>query len=149
MTSRSISRRRAYVLDQLESRYLMAYVAVFVDAVTVGMVGDGAADDMTLSTDGVNLFHNRKTAGDPDYASNFDFDTTKSGEQLLPDALGNILSIQAGDGSDSLTVDGPAGAMSIKTQLAYRVRPEPTHSPSTTPPRPSDAPACWPWQTVW
>ena len=82
------------------------------------MTGDAAGDTLTITQSGGLFRHNRFTAGDPGFNSDFDFDTTVAGDQTLSRATG-IININAGDGNDTIalgdgvnirgTIDGGPG----------------------------------------
>ena len=87
-------------------------------ATTATMVGDAAADTLTITEAGGLFSHNRFAAGDPGFFSPFDFDTTVVGDQTLSATTG-IININAGDGNDTIaladginirgTIDGGVG----------------------------------------
>jgi hypothetical protein len=94
-----------------------AYTSTVV-ASTANMTGDAAGDTLTISEAGGLFQHNRFTASDPGFNSNFDFDTTVAGDQTVSSTTG-IININAGDGTDTIalgeginlrgTVDGGIG----------------------------------------
>ena len=69
---------------------------------SVTMVGDSDGDflDIRLAPTGDKLAHNRLGLGDANFASQFDFDTTHAGEQILSNSALSSLAINAGAGSD-------------------------------------------------
>ena len=93
-----------------------------VAAGTATMIGDAANDVLIIVDDGGNFRHNRSTAGDPGFESDFDFDSVAAGVQMLSSETG-IINVNAGDGDDTIvlgdgvnlrgTVDGGVGADTI------------------------------------
>jgi hypothetical protein len=86
------------------------------------MTGDGAGDTLTITQQGGLFRHNRFTAGDSGFFSDFDFNTALAGDQTVSSATG-IISINAGSGDDSIAlgdgidlrgaIDGGAGTDTI------------------------------------
>src|SRR3954466_6786094 len=56
---------------------------------TATMTCDGANDSFTFAESGGLLRHNRSTAGDPGFNSDFDFDSGTGGDQTLGASNGN------------------------------------------------------------
>jgi hypothetical protein len=86
--------------ERLESRIAPAFVAS-LNGSEATLTGD--ATDETLSIingNGTLLAHNRFTAGDPGFASDFDFDSTTPGEQTLAVGAGSTVIIDLGGGND-------------------------------------------------
>lgn len=82
--------------------------AAFVSTVSGGnvtMSGDSAGDILNIYVEGGLLEHNRSTAGDAGFNSNFDFDTNLSGDQTISAAAAPILTLNGGTGNDSITVN--------------------------------------------
>jgi Ca2+-binding RTX toxin-like protein len=76
--------------------------------------GDGAADFLSLSVDsgGPNdgkLRHNRFSLGDAGFESNYDFDSSVAGIQMVTVGPGVTLTINAGGGGDNITINSFAG----------------------------------------
>jgi hypothetical protein len=98
-----------------------AYSSVLV-AGTATMTGDGSADLLAIQSQGGLFVHNRFSAGDPGFHSQFDFDSGVAGDQTLASATG-IININAGGGDDGIllndgidirgTIDGGAGVDSL------------------------------------
>src|SRR5262245_41258623 len=78
-----------------------AYLS-FLARSTATMVGDVASDTLTITQVGGLFRHNRFTAGDPGFNSDFDFDTITAGDQTLSSTTA-IINIAAGDGNDTIT----------------------------------------------
>src|SRR5262245_61964184 len=80
-----------------------AFTATLVG--TVATLNGDAADD-TLIVDVMNglLHHNRFPIGDPNFASNFDFDTSVAGIQNLAATAGATVNINAGGGNDTIFI---------------------------------------------
>jgi Ca2+-binding RTX toxin-like protein len=72
--------------------------------------GDAAADTIIIDVSGGNLRHNRFTAGDANFASDLDWDTTVAGEQTRPNS--GSITINAGDGNDVITLGSGASPAS-------------------------------------
>ena len=79
-----------------------AYTSTVVGS-TATMIGDAAGDTLTITQAGGLFRHNRFTAGDPGFNSDFDFDTTRG---RRPDVVGatGIININAGDGNDTIAL---------------------------------------------
>src|SRR5206468_2833655 len=105
-------------LERLEDRRLLTYTSA-VTGTTAIMTGDVAGDILAFDAVGGLLRHNRATAGDPDFNSDFDFDTTQLGDQTLAGDGTAVVTVNAGDGGDTIDladgitlggpVDGGAG----------------------------------------
>ena len=67
------------------------------------MTGDVAGDTLTITQSGGLFRHNRFTAGDPGFNSDFDFDSVTAGDQTLASASG-VININAGDGNDTIAL---------------------------------------------
>ena len=96
-----------------------AYTSSMVGA-SVTMIGDGSGDALLISSTAGLLRHDRFTAGDPGFHSDFDFDTSTPGDQTLSATSGAVtITINAGGGDDTIlldngiavrgTIDGGAG----------------------------------------
>jgi hypothetical protein len=74
----------------------------------VTFVGSPADDTLTIDSSGGLLHHNRFTAGDPGFSSDFDFDSTTAGDQTIA-ATSNIatLLIDPGPGTNTVNVTIP------------------------------------------
>ncbi len=79
-----------------------AYTSTVVGS-TATMVGDVAGDTLSITESGELFRHNRFTAGDPLFSSEFDFDTAVAGDQTVSATTG-IININAGDGNDSIVL---------------------------------------------
>jgi hypothetical protein len=79
-----------------------AYTSAVVGS-TATMTGDAAGDVLTITQSGGLFSHNRFTAGDPLFNSQFDFDTAVGGDQTISSTTG-IININAGDGADSIAL---------------------------------------------
>ena len=79
-----------------------AYTSAVVGS-TATMTGDATGDNLTISEAGGLFSHNRFTAGDPGFNSEFDFDTTVAGDQTISATTG-VINISAGDGDDSIVL---------------------------------------------
>jgi hypothetical protein len=84
------------------SNVYAAYASVLGGS-TATLIGDGADDTLIITQSGGLFRHNRFTAGDFAFASDFDFDSLTAGEQTLSSATGTI-NIFAGDGNDTITI---------------------------------------------
>jgi hypothetical protein len=91
------------LLLALPSGARAAFTSTLVSLKTVRMIGDAQSDTLTITVSGGLLRHNRFTAGDPGFTSDFDFDSTVAGEQML--YIG-FIDIDAGDGNDTIAI-GP------------------------------------------
>jgi hypothetical protein len=87
-----------------------AYTSTVVGS-TATMTGDAAGDTLTITALGAFMtapalfYHNRFTAGDPGFSSDFDFDSTVAGTQTLSGDTG-IININAGDANDTIAIEG-------------------------------------------
>ena len=79
-----------------------AYTSTVVGS-TATMVGDATGDNLEITEAGGLFSHNRFTAGDPGFDSQYDFDTTVAGDQTIASATG-VINITAGDGNDSIVL---------------------------------------------
>jgi hypothetical protein len=79
-----------------------------ISGVTVTMNGNGASDNLTITQTGGLLKHNRKTAGDPNYNSDFDFVTSLAGDQIVTTLTAVVFNINGGGGTDSLSINDTA-----------------------------------------
>src|ERR1700761_3680462 len=78
--SAGVSRRAS--IEKLEDRIAPAYVGSLTGT-TATLSGDGASDTLIITAVKGMLSHNRFAAGDPGFASAFDFDSTTPGVQML------------------------------------------------------------------
>src|SRR3954454_12891270 len=76
------------------------------------MTGDDASDVLTFDQSGGLLRHNRFTAGDPGFNSDFDFDTVMLGDQTFSASV-NKVTVNAGGGDDTVTVTVPTVVSSV------------------------------------
>jgi hypothetical protein len=79
-----------------------AYTSTIVGS-TATMTGDASGDTLTITQSGGLFRHNRFTAGDPGFNSDFDFDSVTAGDQTLASASG-VININAGDGNDTIAL---------------------------------------------
>jgi hypothetical protein len=79
-----------------------AYTSTVVGTVAT-MTGDASGDTLTITQSGGLFQHNRATAGDPGFNSDFDFDSATAGDQTIASASGTI-NINAGDGNDTIAL---------------------------------------------
>jgi hypothetical protein len=92
------------------------------------MTGDGASDTLSITHEGGLFRHNRFTAGDPLFSSDFDFNTAVAGDQVVVSDSG-IININAGGGNDSIAlgngvdlrgaIDGGPGTADLIDYSAY------------------------------
>src|SRR5688572_1226765 len=87
------TRTRRLWLESLEDRVTPAYTATLAGT-TATFTGNGASDALNFSTFLGFLRHNR--AGDPGFASTFDFNTAVAGNQLLAEGGGTVVNVNAG-----------------------------------------------------
>jgi len=80
---------------------------------TATMTCDGASDSFTFEESGGLLRHNRSTAGDPGFNSDFDFDSGTAGNQTLGASNGNSVNLTTGGGNDTVTVGTNAAPASV------------------------------------
>jgi Ca2+-binding RTX toxin-like protein len=74
--------------------------------------GDNTSETIIIDVSGGLLRHNRATAGDPGFNSDFDWDTTVGGDQTLPNS--GIVNINSGGGDDVIilgSATSPASAL--------------------------------------
>ena len=100
--SRTIAVSAALLFFTTPSTVYAAYLS-FLGGSTATMVGDVGSDTLTITQVGGLFRHNRFTAGDPGFNSDFDFDTITAGDQTLSSATA-IINIAAGDGNDTITI---------------------------------------------
>jgi hypothetical protein len=91
-----------------------------ISGTTATLQGGDAAEQLTLTESGGFISHGRKTAGDPGFASDLDWNTVTAGEQTVPANNSFSLTVNLGGGNDrfgpiattaflSLAVDGGPG----------------------------------------
>ncbi len=95
--------------DLLEQRVAPAYTSVLAGTV-ITMTGDASGDSLVFLDVGGFLAHNRFGAGDPGYTDVFDFDTATLGSQSILTASVTTMTINAGDGNDTVDVSAVAVA---------------------------------------
>ncbi len=79
-----------------------------------------ASDGLVLRSAGPRMMHDRFDKGDTQFASDLDFDTSKSGNQYLPTASSSKIVVNAGGGDDLIRLGAPpvgAGAQNYSGQL--------------------------------
>ena len=106
-------------LQPLERRDTPAFTSGLIGT-SAQLIGDGSADTFRVSASGGLLSHNRFDAGDPGFASSFDWNTAVAGVQNLA-ALGtsNLAFLDMGDGDDTLLLGtGPAPARTINAVVS-------------------------------
>jgi Ca2+-binding RTX toxin-like protein len=93
--------------------------AIYTSAVsgnTATLTGDSANDTIIIDVSGVNLQHNRFTAGDAGFNSNLDWDSIQLGDQTLPNTPDVTVNINAGTGNDTIilgTASSPASLLVV------------------------------------
>lgn len=90
-------------MEGLEDRITPVYTATLAGT-TATFLGDAAGDALNFTVSGGLLQHNRFTAGDAGFASNFDFDTAVAGDQTLTAAAPSRVDVSAGDGDDTISL---------------------------------------------
>lgn len=75
--------------------------------------GDAAAETITIGSAGGVLSHGRQTAGDPNFASDVDWDTLAAGEQTLAANGSTAVVVNLGDGADRFDPAAIAGLQSL------------------------------------
>ncbi len=98
-------------IHRLENRDVPSFTAVHVGD-TSTFTGDSADDAVIFDQSGGLIRHNRFTAGDAGFTSDFDFDSTATGDQTLPVASSSSITLNAGDGNDTVTVGSVAAPAS-------------------------------------
>ena len=73
--------------------------------------GDADSDTIVITSSGGLLMHNRFSAGDPGFNSNFDFDSTVPGDQTLAAIPSKTININAGAGNDVVILQGNTGLL--------------------------------------
>src|SRR4051812_45912062 len=90
--------------EGLESRVLFSYTATLVGT-TATFTGTVAGDTLTIDQSGGLLRHNRFSAGDAGFSSDFDFNSVVAGDQTLSatDPAVNV-SVLTGGGNDTTSI---------------------------------------------
>jgi hypothetical protein len=104
---------RISAAELLESRIAPAYIS-FVSGPIVTFAGDGASDTLVFSAEDGFLKHNRFTAGDSGFASDFDFNNNSPGVQMVAADPSTVMSIQLGTGDDTVILGGDGHASLLK-----------------------------------
>jgi FG-GAP-like repeat/RTX calcium-binding nonapeptide repeat (4 copies) len=106
---KTIPVRIAHVAELLETRIAPAYSA-FVNGAFITLAGDAAGDTLEISAVDGLLKHNRFTAGDAGFESDFDFDSFAAGVQTVPADASRIVTLDLGLGNDTVILgsDGRA-----------------------------------------
>jgi FG-GAP-like repeat/RTX calcium-binding nonapeptide repeat (4 copies) len=106
------TRFRYSAVEPLECRIAPAYTS-FPTGTIVSFLGDAASDTLEFSEENGLLKHNRFTAGDAGFASDFDFESFTPGDQTMAADSSTVITIQLGTGSDTviLGADGQAGLL--------------------------------------
>ncbi len=112
----STKRSTRSAIEQLESRIAPAYVASLTGAAAT-LVGDGSDDALVITAVNGLLSHNRFAAGDPGFASAFDFDSTVAGVQTLAADPASSVAINTGTGTDSVLLGGDHHAANLKASF--------------------------------
>jgi Ca2+-binding RTX toxin-like protein len=95
---------------------LATYTAT-ISGLTATMNGDADPDELTIYVSNGRLRHSRFIRGDPDYASDSDFNTAIAGTQPLTATVGATLTINAGGGNDTITIDSFASQAGITVNV--------------------------------
>jgi hypothetical protein len=82
--------------------------AATLSGTTASFVGNASSDTIVFDAAGGFLRHNRFTAGDPAFVSNFDFDSTQPGEQRLAADVASSVNIDLGTGTDIVRIGTPS-----------------------------------------
>ncbi|HZE72443.1 MAG TPA: DUF4394 domain-containing protein, partial [Pyrinomonadaceae bacterium] len=100
----------------------IAAPAVLMPGCTCGVTGtvatftcDAGSDTIVLDTSGGLLHHNRFTAGDPGFNSDFDFDSSAAGDQTLAPSASLVVNVNAGAGDDSVIIGSASAPASTIT----------------------------------
>ena len=101
----------------MENRIAPAYVATLTGTAVV-FAGDTASDTIIFSAVNGFLKHNRFTAKDAGFASDFDFDSTTAGVQMLAADPASSVAINLGTGTDAVILGGNQLASSLKASFA-------------------------------
>src|SRR6185369_12817689 len=104
------------VIEHLESRIAPAYTGALAGTAAT-LTGDGASDTLIITAVGGFLSHNRFAAGDPGFASAFDFDSTTAGVQMLAADPASTLAIDLGTGTDIVLLGGDHHAAKLKASF--------------------------------
>ncbi len=97
-------RLRRFAVERLEDRRVMAFSATVLGNVAT-FVGDGSSDTIRVDGSAVSLLrHNRFSAGDAGFNSEFDFDSTVAGDQTLAIGSSSTVRIDTGAGSDTINI---------------------------------------------
>src|SRR6187549_3475959 len=95
--------------ELLESRIAPAFVGS-VNGLEGTLTGDATNEMLFITAAGAILAHNRFTAGDPGFVS--DFDSSTPGEQTVPTITGIVIA-NLGAGDDLFTVTGNSAMMKV------------------------------------
>jgi hypothetical protein len=79
-------------------------VTLSPDGTTATFTGDASSDTLVFSASGGLIEHNRYSAGDPGFTSDFDFDSTQSGVQTLAAASNSRIIVNLGSGSETVVL---------------------------------------------
>jgi len=101
----------------LENRIAPAYVATLTGNAVV-LAGDTASDTLIISAVNGFLKHNRFTAKDAGFASDFDFDSATAGVQMLAADPASSVAINLGTGTDAVILGGNQLASALKATFA-------------------------------
>jgi hypothetical protein len=88
---------------------------------TATFEGNASSDTLIFSAAGGLLKHNRFSAGDPGFASDFDFDSTTPGVQTLPATVGSRVVVFTGSGEDTVVIgtkSAPASSLGAAFSVA-------------------------------
>jgi len=92
-------------VEVLENRIAPAFAAGFLGTIA-NLFDDASGDSLTISAEGGFLKHNRFTAGDPGFASDFDFDSSAPGVQKVAAESDTVVSISLNSGLDHVLLGG-------------------------------------------
>ncbi len=97
----------------LENRIAPAYAAALVGT-AANFAGDSTNDTLLITAIGGLLSHNRFAAGDPGFASAFDFDSSMPGVQTLAADTASTVAINLGLGTHTIILGGDHHAAALK-----------------------------------
>jgi hypothetical protein len=89
-----------------------ANFTVSLAGTTATFTGDADSDTIVITQSGGLLMHNRFSAGDPGFNSNFDFNSAVAGDQTLAASAASTVVINGIAGGDILLVQSKAGVLS-------------------------------------
>jgi hypothetical protein len=95
--------RKQSAIEPLEKRIALSYSATLSGA-TATLTGNTAGDTLIIVAFGGLLMHNRFQAGDPGFASDFDFNSSVGGVQSLAASAASAVTINSGGGNDTINL---------------------------------------------